>query len=122
MKTAGYGVEIAADLVLEREDGVKIHVGARDKRLQVDLDPRLLRVSALSGLAPRKARTRFLGQVRDLLVATGTAMEFRVSDAVIARLGERHQGGFVSRLLGLGPMAIDWRRLLSALLQRSRRR
>jgi hypothetical protein len=115
MDTSSRPLEIDSDLLLTSPEGAEIRVRSKGKRLDVDLDPRLLGSKTRRELPTRSTRGKRLAMLQRLLRRGDLSLAVSVRGILIADLDGKGEGTWSAKLLGLAPMRLHLRGLLRAL-------
>jgi hypothetical protein len=115
MDTSSRPLEIDSDLLLTSPEGANIRVRSNGKRLDVDLDPRLLGSKTRRELPTRSTRGKRLAMLQRLLRRGDLSLAVSVRGILIAELDGKGEGTWSAKVLGLAPMRLHLRGLLTAL-------
>jgi hypothetical protein len=120
MDTGSRPLEIDSDLTLSSPEGATIRVSSQAKRLDVDVDPRLLSLRTGRVLPARAIRHELLGMLQRVLRRADLSLAVSVQGTLIGDMDGRGTGSWSAKLLGVEPMRIHLRGLLRALWARRR--
>jgi hypothetical protein len=118
MDTGSRPLEIDSDLTLSSSEGARIRVSSQAKRLEVDVDPSLLRLRAVRVLPARAIRREWLGRLQWFLRRGELSLAVSVRGTLIGDMDGSGTGSWSARLLGVGPIRLHPRGLLRALWAR----
>lgn len=100
-------LQILADLTFQINDDVcQIHSSENVIQFEVH-NVRALR-SLWKSLKAVPAQTTRLRQFHEALNQSGLKLEIRLEERLLARMGKDARAGFISRLLGFGPLEIHF--------------
>jgi hypothetical protein len=120
MDTGSRPLEIDSDLTLSSPEGAKIRVSSQAKRLDVNVDPRLLSLRTGRVIPARATRREWLGMLQRLLRRADLSLAVSVRGTLIGDMDGRGTGSWSAKLLGVEPMRIHLRGLFRALWARRR--
>lgn len=115
MDTSSRPLDIDSDLLLTHPEGANIRVSGQGKRLDVDLDPRLLSLKTGHVLPSRATRRDRLKMLQRLLRCADVSLAVSVRGIVIADMDGKAEGTWSAKLLGLAPMRLHLPGVLRAL-------
>lgn len=120
MNTSSRPLHIDSDLVLTSPDQSRIRVSSQGRRLDVDLDPRLLSLKTGRLVPPLATRRGYLAKLQWFLRRADLSLAVAVRGIPIADMEGEGAGTFSAKLLGLAPMRLHPWGLLRALWGRRR--
>jgi hypothetical protein len=111
-------LDVFARLSVVDEKGKEISVNADKEIVTVMLPSLWIGRPVLGQLADRQRRTWLLDTLHDVLKTSDLAIEFRIAHRVIALIGPQSKPGFLSRIVGLGPLELKIVPILLSLFKR----
>lgn len=111
-------LDVSAWLSLTDENGNEISVSAENEIITVMLPNLWIVRPILRQFTNRRQRNCMIENVHSGLKHTDLMIEFRIANRVIALIGPHSRPGFISRIVGVGPVELKIFPILLSLFER----
>ncbi|MFT6924704.1 MAG: hypothetical protein ACJAZP_000262 [Psychromonas sp.] len=113
-----YPLDVSGRLSLTDENGKQILVTAEKQTITVTLPSLWVGHPMLRQLSNRRQRTSMMENIYGGLKHADLMIEFRIADRIIALVGPQSRPGFLSHLVGFGPVELKIVPILLSLFKR----